>query len=373
MNPPKPTTTNKTPEAPVINLETEDHTPTSPQPPKKLKKIHRKHKIIFGVISVVVVASIITVLAFLLWFGMALTAVRPDVPVNGVVVVIEPNSSLEKIADQLSAKDLIAQKNVFVLYAKFGPARGKLQPGPYLIKPSNSIQQIVSDMAAGKTAISKITYPEGITINDMAKRFAAAGYGSKDEYLAATKRLAPEFGFIPLSSHDNPEGYVFPATYTFTVNSPAEVLVRKQYEAFRTNALPVLQGKRPAGLSENDVLTLASIVEKEALTDKDRKLVAGVFLNRIAAGMKFESDVTVNYATGKTQTSASDISINSPYNTYRVKGLPPTPINNPSTDAIEAVMNPTPSDYIFFLAGDDGTVYYAKTLSEHNENIKNHL
>ncbi len=149
--------------------------------------------------------------------------------------------------------------------------------------------------------------------------------------------------------------------------------MRQQYEAFRSKALPILAGQRPAGLSQHEVLTLASIVEREALTDKDRKLTAGVFLNRLALGMRLESDVTVNYATGKTQTTPADIAIPSLYNTYRIRGLPPTPINNPSTDSIEAVMSPTKSDYIFFLAGKDGVVYYATNLEKHNENIKNHL
>lgn len=363
---------NNLPEAPLINLE-KAQTEATQSPQKKPKKLHRKHKIALGIITGVIAFIVLAVFITAFWFLMALTAVRADVPVNGEIVVVTPNSSLETIAGQLSSKGLIGEKNVFVLYAKLGPARGKLQPGPYLIKPTSSIKQIVGDMAAGKIAVNKITYPEGITINEMAKRWSSAGYGSKDEYIVATKKLAPEFDFIPASSKDNPEGYLFPATYSFTVNSSAEVLVRQQYEAFRTNALPLIASQRPPGLTQNEVLVLASIVEKEALTEKDRKLTAGVFLNRLALGMKLESDVTVNYATGKTQTTPADIAIPSLYNTYRIKGLPPTPINNPSTDSIEAVMSPTKSDYIFFLAGKDGVVYYATTFEKHNENIKNHL
>ena len=340
---------------------------------KNPKRLHRKHKIALAILTTLISIAVVSVAVVGFWFLMTISAVRPDVAVNGEVVVIEPNSSLETIAAQLSDKDLIKDKNAFVLYAKFGPARGKLQPGPYLIKPTNSIKQIVSDMSGGKIAISKITFPEGITLNEMAKRWSSAGYGSKDEYIAATKKLAPEFDFIPVTSRENPEGYLFPATYKFTVNSPAEVLVRQQYQAFAINALPILQGKRPAGLSENEVLVLASIVEKEALTTEDRKLTAGVFLNRLAIGMKLESDVTVNYTTGNTQTTPADIAIPSAYNTYRIKALPPTPINNPSTESIEAVMNPTKSDYLFFLAGNDGVVYYATNFEKHNENIKNHL
>jgi len=345
---------------------------SSPQA-KKPKPFKRKHKVVLAIFSTLILIFVCVFAAVAFWFAMTISAVRTDVAVNGEVVVVEPNSSLETIASQLSEKDLIRDKRVFVLYAKFGPARGKLQPGPYLIKPTNSIQQIISDMSSGKIAISKITFPEGITLADMAKRWSSAGYGSKQDYIAAASKVAPEFDFIDKASIENPEGYLFPATYKFTVNSSAEVLVRQQYQAFARNALPILQGQRPAGLSENEVLVLASIIEKEALTNEDRKLTAGVFLNRLALGMRLESDVTVNYTTGNTQTTPADIAIPSLYNTYRIKALPPTPINNPSTESIEAVMNSTKSDYLFFLAGKDGVVYYATNLEKHNENIENYL
>ncbi|MFO0862313.1 MAG: endolytic transglycosylase MltG [Candidatus Saccharibacteria bacterium] len=321
---------------------------------------------VFGVITAVFVAGII-------WLFSTVYAVRTNVSVNGQIFEVKKGESISEIANELAQQSLIDNPNAFVLYAKLGPAHGRLIPGPYLIRPSSSIASIVGDMSSGRIAQNKITFPEGITMADMATRFANAGYGSKEEYLSAAKSLATDYSFIPASAKDNPEGYLFPSTYTFIPNRGATELVKKQYEAFNSEMVPLLQSKQVANLTPNQVLTLASIVEKEALTEKDRKLVAGVFLNRLAKGMKFESDVTVNYATGKKITSPADLSVNSPYNTYRIVGLPPTPINNPSTDSVEAVLNYTPNDYIFFIAGNDGVVYYAKTLSEHNQNIKNHL
>ncbi len=352
---------------PANKPETDKDKPAVADTSQKKPKLWPK---ILGITALVLLISILSVV---LWFLMGLTSVRSDIPVNGEVITVEPNTGLDSIADQLTDKQLITNRLVFVIYAKLGPARGQLKSGPYLIKPTSSIKQIVDSMASGRTAINKITYPEGITIEDMAKRYQAAGYGTKEQYLEAVKSVAPEFDFVPVQALGNPEGFLFPATYTFAVNSPAEVLVRKQYQAFRDNALPLLQGNLPGGLDQYEALTLASIVEKEALTESDRKLVAGVFLNRLAVGMKLESDVTVNYATGKTRTVPADLSIDSPHNTYIIPGLPVTPINNPSTDAIKATLAPTQSEYLFFLAGNDGKVYYAKTLQEHNENIKNHL
>jgi len=335
----------------------------------------KRHKKRWPKIVLIILAALLAVtFGLVMWFVLNLTAVSSNTPVSGEIVDIAPNSSIETVANQLSSKQLIGSSLVFVLYTKFGPAKGNLVPGPYNIKPTNNIIQIVGNMSAGKIAINKITFPEGITIADMAKRYQAAGYGSKEDYLQAVKKLAPEYGFVPASAYDNPEGFLYPATYTFRVNSSAEVLVRQQYEAFATNALPILQsGSAPSGLSSYQALIMASIIEREALTVKDRQLTAGVFYNRINKGMKLESDVTVNYGTGKTITSAADVTQFTPYNTYFISSLPPTPINNPSQESLKAAMNPTQSDYIFFLAGNDGVVYYAKTLSEHNENIKKHL
>jgi UPF0755 protein len=143
--------------------------------------------------------------------------------------------------------------------------------------------------------------------------------------------------------------------------------------AFSSQVLPKLSPDIANTPKLNEVVTLASIVEKEANTTEDRKLVAGVFYNRLRAGMKLESDVTVNYATGKTNTTPEDLSVNSPYNTYKVPGLPVGPICNPGLDAILATANPTQSDYLFFIADKSGHVHFAKTLSEHNENIKKYL
>lgn len=342
-------------------------------PAETLKKRIQKTPVWLLALLGIAGAILVAVVAGIIWLFATVYAVRTNVSVNGQIFEVKKGESISEIANELASQSLIDNPTAFVLYAKLGPAHGQLIPGPYLIRPSSSIASIVGDMNSGRIAQNKITFPEGITMADMATRFANAGYGSKEEYLAAAKAQAANYSFIPTNAKDNPEGYLFPSTYTFIPNRGATELVKKQYEAFQTEMIPLLQSKQPANLAPNQVLIMASIVEKEALTEQDRKLVAGVFINRLAKGMKFESDVTVNYATGKKTTSPADLSINSPYNTYKVIGLPPTPINNPGTDSVEAVLNYAPNDYIFFLAGNDGVVYFAKTLAEHNQNIKNHL
>jgi UPF0755 protein len=142
---------------------------------------------------------------------------------------------------------------------------------------------------------------------------------------------------------------------------------------FERQVLPKLPAEYQNSTKLNDLITLASIVEREANTTEDRRGVAAVFYNRLKLGMKLESDVTVNYATGKTQTLPSDLSIESPYNTYKVAGLPIGPICNPGLDSILATLNPDQNDYLFFLADKNGVVRYAKNLDEHNQNIEKYL
>ncbi len=328
----------------------------------------------FLAVSIVLLVLFVICIGVVSWFVLALNSVMADLPVNGKVITVEQNSSLESIGSQLEQNGLIGNKTVFLLYAKFGPARGRLQPGPYLVKPTTNISQIVANMSAGRIAVNKITFPEGITIEQMATRYEAAGYGTRQQYIEATKSLAKNYSFIPTAYQNNPEGYLYPATYEFTVNSPAETLVTMQYEAFKEQMQPLLSNLSNSNLDAHQMLTLASIVEKEGTTISDRKLISGVLRNRLSQGMRLESDVTVNYITGRTQTRAEDLlNTVSPYNSYKVYGLPPTPICNPSKVALQATISYTSSDFLFFIAGRDGTVHYARTFAEHNQNIEKYL
>lgn len=346
--------------------------PSSPLVNAK-KDIKAENDLVIKIVLAVVSAVMLILLVIIVWFFTVINLSVNNIAVNGEVIEVNSGNSIEQIADNLSKKHLIVNKFAFIIYAKFGTAQGHLVPGPYLVKPTSTIREIINNMHTGKTATSKITFPEGITVEEMAKRWQAAGYGSKQDYLEAAKKLAKQYDFIPEQSKQNPEGYLFPSTYKFRINSSADTLVKMQYEQFQKQALPVLNQKNVNNLSYGQILTLASIVEREALTQTDRKLVAGVFINRLNQNMNLQSDVTVNYATNKTVTAPADIEVESPYNTYKVSGLPPTPINNPSLAVINAVVDYTPNNYLYFLAGKDGKVYYAQNYPEHVENIKNHL
>ncbi|MBI2798656.1 endolytic transglycosylase MltG [Candidatus Saccharibacteria bacterium] len=289
------------------------------------------------------------------------------------LVTVNEGDSSSKIASNLFQQKLIANPWLLEIMLNLGPARGRIKPGPYLIQPGTNMYQLATMLSRGQIAIIKLTFPEGLTIEELANRWQAAGLGSRQDFVSAT-RQAYNFNFLSGTvPAGNLEGYLFPATYKVIYGTPAAGLVQQMLQAFSDQAWSVLQGSRPQNLSPNQILTLASIIEKEANTSQDRKMVAGVFYNRLKVGMKLQSDVTVNYATGKKTTSPGDLRVNSPYNTYLAPGLPPAPINNPSLDAIEAAMNPAQSDYLFFLADQQGNIRFATTNAQHQANIEKYL
>lgn len=290
-----------------------------------------------------------------------------------ILVDIKEKSSLDTIAQTLYDARLIQHRTSFKLYAKFSSAKGQLIPGPYLLRPSMTIRQIVSMMAAGKTAERKIAIVEGATLKDMAAAFAASGIGSENDFNEALNQNY-DFSFLATRPPGaSLEGYLYPDTYKLLVNSSAQDFITKMLVTTKSQLETNNGFANPQGLNLHQTYTMASIVELEASRDEDRKLIAGIFYNRLKRNMKLESDPTVNYITGRKATTPQDLTIDSVYNTYKIAGLPPGPICSPSLSTILAVTSPTSSDYLFFLGGKDGKVHYAKTLAEHNQNIKTYL
>lgn len=292
-----------------------------------------------------------------------------------VYVDIAPNSSVRSIAKTLKSKDIIRSEFLFEIYAKLGPARSRLKPGFYEFSKQKSIVNIINDLFLGNTSVKKITFPEGYTISQIAQRFSQNNLGDKQDFEKATKDNY-NYGFLKSRPKDaGLEGYLFPDTYIVRSNITAKELIGEMLKNFDQKITPL--NEKIATNSNNfnlfEIVTLASIIEDEAKTPTDRRLIAGILINRLRNGMRLEVDVTINYITGRKQTSPEDLKIDSPYNTYKAYGLPPTPINNPGLDSIEAVISPTSSDYLFFLADKSGNIHYAKTLIEHNQNIARYL
>ncbi len=331
-------------------------------------------KVIIGLIGTL---AIIVVIVASLWSFAVYVPQNSQAP-KAVLVEIKPGSSISTIAQTLQSQDLITSALIFTLYARSSSKGDRLIPGTYSLKASMNMPQIVDYLASGKVAARKITIPEGYTVNQIAQLWRGSGFGDAQEFMNAAKQTY-DYSFLPPPTKDMKypvEGYLFPLTYNVNVNATASDFINQMLKAFEAQALPtVTSGLASQGqlTTTQQVVTLASIVEHEANDVDNRAKVAGVFLNRMARGMALESDVTVVYATGHTDLTAADLLSPSAYNTRLKKGLPPGPICNPGLAAIQAVLNPTKSEYIFFLAGRDGQVYYAKTLQEHNQNIARYL
>jgi UPF0755 protein len=306
----------------------------------------------------------------------------------------------KEIAHDLERAGIINDSFFFEVYVYFKKQGGNMQAGNYSLSSGMSIREVAAVLTQGKIVGDEVrlTVIEGWALSDIAQALQDAGIVTSEEFFAAAGRprmgggsdFSSEFAFLgdaPQSA--NLEGFLFPDTYLIDRDSTVREVVEKFLKNFDRKLTPEMRAR--IARSENsiyDVITLASIVEREvgrnvqnlgdadvAKLEEERRIIAGIFKNRLDIGMALESDATISYITGRKGARATheELEIDSPYNTYKYRGLPPGPISNPSLDAIEAAINPINTDYLFFLTAPDGTAYYARTLEEHVENRQKYL
>lgn len=260
--------------------------------------------------------------------------------------------------------------------------------GVYQLSPSMTIDEVISIMESGKTYTNglTLTIPEGYWVKDIAKRIAQKTNLDENDIL---KKMADrnyikthylkDYPFLktPISDKNIKyplEGYLFPATYQFTKKNPSlDVMIKAMLDKTSKIANKYQDDIQKSSLgSLHKVLTMASLVEGEANNETDRRKIAGVFYNRLKRNMLLQTDPTISYAEQRhiVTYTEKDLNVDSPYNTYKVKGLPAGPINNPSEISIIAVLNPIPSKNLYFYARPNGKVLYAETLDEHNANVR---
>ena len=256
-----------------------------------------------------------------------------------------------------------------------GQARS-LQAGEYRFAEPISPLEVIRRLARGDIYTRRITIPEGLTIDEMAKLVESRGFGSATDFVAAAgdasriKDLDPQANDL--------EGYLFPETYALPRNAGAARLVGMMVDRFRAIYTEEMQQRAAAqGLTTRQVMTLASLVEKETGKPEERPLVAAVYRNRLKIGMGMQADPTVVYALQKAgrydgNIRRADLQFDSPYNTYRYAGLPPGPIAAPGKAAIEAALAPADVPYIYFVSRNDGSHVFAETLAQHNANVYEH-
>lgn len=310
------------------------------------------------------------------WFG---TTPEP----TPIPFTIQENTSALAVMEALENRGLIASAWRYRLYGKIDASVGRPKAGEYSLRVGQSYREIARALALGPARDEvRILIIEGWTVEDIAVELETSHQVSKDTTAALighglnrapfNPSLRDTYPFLKdLPRNRSLEGYLYPDTYRVWGDQLPDSLVRKQLDEFEGLFATTTVGPQSAPLKTLDeVVILASIVEAEVREVRDRRIVAGIFLNRLEAGMALQTDATISYLTGsgRSRSTGKDLSIDSPFNTYKYPGLPPAPINNPGADAIRAVLNPSPNDYLYFLTDASGNVYYARTLEEHAEN-----
>lgn len=310
--------------------------------------------------------------------------IRPRSDVAPVSFTIQSGSSVREIARSLEDAGIISSSVFFQMYAKVTGNQSNLQAGTFELVPGSSLHAIVGALTNAKAQEIQITIPEGYTSAQIGEvvREALPGISKEswDEAVGHNGVEALHVGEVTLGISDGQglEGYLFPDTYRFRVDADAKTvvetmgltLVRRLSESGIVLPTVMEDLEFDNGLTLHEVLTMASIVEREVRSAQDMKIVAGIFFTRMKIGMALQADSTVNYVTGKKDAAISleDSKIDSPYNTYKRVGLPPGPISNPGMNAILSVMDPQESSYLYFLTTTDGQVVFANTFSEHVAN-----
>lgn len=286
------------------------------------------------------------------------------------VIRIPPGASTREIGELLAERGVVRNPRHFVLASRLLRLDGRLQAGDYELSPAMSILAVLDRLASGEIATVRVTIPEGSNSRDIARILEQHGLVDAERFRSLVaegrdlvKDLLPFE--IPIASL---EGYLFPDTYRFPTSIGEEEIIRRMVSRFVKDVYPLIeQGRGRHQLSVHEITTLASIVEKEAMVDAERPKIAGVFYNRLAHNLPLQSDPTVQYvmANPRRHLYLRDLSIDSPYNTYRYRGLPPGPIASPGLASIKAVLEPAETEYFYFVARGDGTHVFSRTYAEH--------
>jgi UPF0755 protein len=282
---------------------------------------------------------------------------------------VPAGASFSQVTDTLAARDIINMPAVFKVYARFRDATSSVKPGTYAFRPGTAWSQILEDLTGGNVLTARIVIPEAWDLRGIAPRIAEAfGFDEDSVMIALTDTAAPARYGVPGPTL---EGYLYPATYTFPLAASLDTVVAQMTSTYRR----VWTDERRAraaelGFDEREIVTLASIIEKEARQRAEMPTISGVYHNRLRRNWRLEADPTVQYALGEHQArllyAHIDETADNPYNTYRVFGLPPGPIGSPSALGIDAALNPATVDFMFFVARPDGSHIFTRTLDEHN-------
>ncbi len=305
----------------------------------------------------------------------ALTAALRPVDPSGRprIVFVPAGASSAEIGRRLEEAGVIRRASDFVVAVRLRGLTRSLQEGEYNLSPAMGLLQIVDRIARGEVVLYPVTIPEGFTARQILDELVRAGLGNRDALLALMSTGAKTFDyeFLRALRGMSLEGYLFPDTYRIPRHLDERAVIALFLGRFSDIVLPRWR-EGGGGRSLHEIITIASMVEREAKVSAERPLIAGVIRNRLARGWKLEVDATVLYALGrhKSVVSFADLQVNSPYNTYLHPGLPPGPIANPGLASIEAALHPAATEYLYYVARADGSHVFSRTLAEHQAAVR---
>jgi len=284
------------------------------------------------------------------------------------MVSVAPGEPFRTTTTRLQAAGVVRHAWVLRLWARWRGLDRLIRSGDYRFEQPLSPIEVLAVLRSPTAALHRVTIPEGSTLEQIAALFANAGFGGSDQFLC----LSHDPGF--LLSVDVPasglEGYLFPDTYSFPWSTPPEGILAAMVDRFREQTAALQALSLDAGMSEEDMVVLASLIEKETGVAEERALVSAVFHNRLQLGMPLQSDPTAMYGRDiHGPPTAADMAVDSPYNTYLHLGLPPGPICNPGLASMQAALTPAKVPYLYFVARNDGTHAFSRTLEEHKRAV----
>lgn len=328
-------------------------------------------KVLLGAVLLLVIA----VGAGLGFLGYQFTHSRPSSQSMDVVYEVKPGTSFGTIAEELEKQGLVRNASFFSVYARLKNERSKVKVGEYLLKTDMAPADILNVLISGKSIERSFTVSEGLNLYEISALYEKEGFGTRDAFW----KLSHDKEFIKSllgEERDSLEGYLFPETYKLTKYTTAKVLIANMVKRFLfvyNEAIP--QGSLP-GWTRNQIVTLASIIEKETGAPEERPLISSVFHNRLQKGMRLQTDPTVLYGkaekigTFAINITRADLTTPTPYNTYTITGLPPGPIANPGREALAAAIAPKTSTYLYFVSQNNGTHIFSSDYESHNKAVK---
>ncbi|MBA3925203.1 endolytic transglycosylase MltG [Listeria rustica] len=347
-----------------------------------------KSKMITIIISSIAVVLVALTVGGYFYVDSQLQAVNASSK-ESIVVDIPKGSKVSEIGDILQENNVINSSMIFTYYVKY-KNETNLKAGKYKLSPSMTVEQVVNELKKGQViAPSRLVIPEGYSLDQIADRMVAYKPELKK---ADILKVMDDKAFVNELMKAYPdtvtkdvlaanikhplEGYLYPATYEFTGKTDIKAMVSDMVKATDDNIAKYKPELTKQKLTVHHFLTMSSLIEKEATANVDRSKISSVFYNRLKEGMPLQTDPTVLYALGKhkSRTMYEDLKVDSPYNTYKNKGLPPGPISNSGETSMEATLHPEKTDYLYFLANTKtGQVYFSKTLEEHNKLKEEHI